>query len=198
MSLTPKDLDLASQALADAAPAGSFGDFIGKSQEGAETQYRFGCMLASYRDWHWTVLLSQPDKRRPATVSEVLLLASEQSLVSPPWVPWSERLSEYRRLRKDRREALALAIANGEVVDDSEDDDLEVVPDEESTHDLDWQSVDEHSLVADAGLDVPELEPVDPEVSQAEDTKHHSEDGSVKPPTKPRIRKRVIKNKTGN
>lgn len=198
MSLTPKDLDLASQALADAAPAGSFGDFIGKSQEGAETQYRFGCMLASYRDWHWTVLLSQPDKRRPATVSEVLLLASEQSLVSPPWVPWSERLSEYRRLRKDRREALALAIANGEVVDDSEDDDLEVVPDEESTHDLDWQSVDEHSLVADAELDVPELEPVDSQVPQTEDAQHHSEDGGVKPPTKTRTRKRVIKNKASN
>lgn len=198
MSLTPNDLELASQALAESAPAGSFGEFLGKTQEGTETQYRFGCLLASYQDWHWTVLLSQPDKRRPATVSEVLLLASEQSLVSPPWVPWSERLSEYRRLRKERREALALAVANGEAVDDSEDDDLEVVPDDQTTQDLEWDNLDEHSLGAEAELDVPELELSDSEVAKAEDTEEHSEDSGVNPPVKTRSRKRVIKTNTNN
>ena len=75
--MTVSNRELAHQALLAAAPKGSFGEFVSESESGSEIELKFECKLQSYPDWHWTVILSRPDKRKPATVSEVLLLASE-------------------------------------------------------------------------------------------------------------------------
>lgn len=196
--MTASNRELALEALVEAAPAGSFGEFISEIESETEIEIRFQSLLTSYSDWNWTVILSKPDKRRAATVSEVLLLATESSLVSPPWVPWSERLAEYRRLRKERREALALAKENGELVDEADEDELEIVPDDELTEDADWEHLDENAIGDELEVDVPELELADSDIEKTDDAEAEAKDGGVKPPNKTRTRKRVVKNNSND
>ncbi len=62
----------------------------------AETErvvsHRFACLSRGYRGWEWTVTLARIPRSRTATVSEAELLPGTDSILAPPWVPWSERL----------------------------------------------------------------------------------------------------------
>src|SRR5205823_3641384 len=46
---------------------------------------------AGYSGWHWSVTLAVLDGE-PATVSEVVLLPGEGSLLAPAWLPWDQRI----------------------------------------------------------------------------------------------------------
>ena len=48
---------------------------------------------AAYPGWRWAVTLSRVPRARKATISEVHLLAGEEALLSPEWVPYAERLA---------------------------------------------------------------------------------------------------------
>jgi len=54
--------------------------------------HRFVCLARGYRGWEWTVTLARVPRGRTATVSEAELLPGADSILAPPWVPWSERL----------------------------------------------------------------------------------------------------------
>src|SRR5664280_1287325 len=54
--------------------------------------HRFACLARGYRGWEWTVTLARVPRGRTATVSEAELLPGADSILAPPWVPWSERL----------------------------------------------------------------------------------------------------------
>ena len=99
-------LQLAQQLLAENAEPGSVGEFLGESElDKGITELRFSCTLRSYQGWYWSVLFTQPDKRKSATVSEINLLAGEGALLAPAWVPWAERLAEFRRQLKESGQA---------------------------------------------------------------------------------------------
>ena len=52
----------------------------------------FECTLKGYRGWSWFATLSRAPRSKTATVCEVGLLPGPDALLSPEWVPWSERV----------------------------------------------------------------------------------------------------------
>lgn len=91
----------------------------------------FECRLAGYPGWRWAATLSRVDEHSPVNVLEVELLPGEGSVTAPEWVPWSERLAQYRETqsRQASEEAAAAEAAAAELADeddvDPEDDLLE-------------------------------------------------------------------------
>ena len=155
--MSSKDSKLLQQATAALTEFsdGTFGKFISETEETkGVVEVRFQSTAKGYSGWHWVVTLTQPDKRKSATVAEINMLAGPEAQLAPEWVPWSDRLKEFRRqLREEGRaktdaEADALISEMGSVVSDHE--------------------------VGDA-------------------TEQDSNNGSVEPPKKTRVRKRLVK-----
>lgn len=71
-----------------------------KAEDGTSFDVSFECLKPGYSGWRWVVTFSQPDKRKTALVSEVNLIAGPNSLLAPAWVPWAERLAEFRKQLK--------------------------------------------------------------------------------------------------
>lgn len=119
----------------------SVGDFIESVDEGDDTvSYLFKSELKGYVDWRWSVTIYQPKGAEP-TLSEFVLLPGAESLVAPDWVPWSERLADYKALQLELERQAALDAEEAAEGDDSEDpedadeDDVELVDeDEEETN----------------------------------------------------------------
>ena len=96
----------------------AFGAPLGKLDEGDDTvTYLFENKIKGYRDWTWQVTLYQPAGQEP-TLSELVLLPGEGALVAPAWVPWSERLADYKALQAELE-------AQAEEDEDPEEYDLE-------------------------------------------------------------------------
>lgn len=113
--------DFARAAAVETAPRDGVGAFIEAIDNGDSVfTYSFESKLKGYRDWRWTVVLFAPEAQEP-TVSEVLLMPSEGSLLAPDWVPWSERLADYRALQAELEAQAALEAA--EDSEESEDED---------------------------------------------------------------------------
>jgi hypothetical protein len=132
-SKADKNLELAQSALAEFSD-GSYGQMISQTElEKSVIEFRFDCTKRGYKSWHWVVTLTQPDKRKPATVSEVTLMAGPDALLAPEWIPWAERLKEFRRqLREEGRaksdaeaDALIRRMASGADYDEAEDSQTE-------------------------------------------------------------------------
>ncbi len=54
--------------------------------------HQFECTLRGYVGWQWTVTVARPPRGRAASICEVELLPTEQAILAPAWLPWSERL----------------------------------------------------------------------------------------------------------
>lgn len=126
----PKTFDnktFAYNAAVEASSRNSVGFFIEsiEEDEGVAT-YLFEGKLKGYVGWRWSVSVFQADEKSPATVSEVLLVPGPDSLVAPDWVPWSERLADYKALQAELEAQAALDAEETEDAEDSEDaDDLD-------------------------------------------------------------------------
>ena len=111
-------------AAVEAAPAGGVGAFLEAVSEGeGVTTYLFEGKLKGYVGWRWSVTLFEGDAKDAPTISELVLLPGEQSLVAPDWIPWSERLADYKALQAELEAQAFLDAAEAD--DDSEDDDSE-------------------------------------------------------------------------
>ena len=81
---------------------------------------QFASSMLGYPDWFWTVSVAQLPGEEP-TVLEAELLPGEGALIAPDWVPWADRLEDYK--------AAQAAIAAGELAagdaDDDADDDVD-------------------------------------------------------------------------
>jgi hypothetical protein len=87
-------VDLARQAaVEDAGSPDAVGEHVGHIAEGERllTQL-FECRLPGYRGWTWAVTLTRAPRSRTPSVTDVVVLAGEQALVPPAWVPWSQRV----------------------------------------------------------------------------------------------------------
>ena len=114
MSSMPESADFAVRelarkaAVATAGPTG-VGVFVDSAlEEEGVTSYNFQCKLKGYPDWRWSVVIFSDGIEAP-TVSEVLLLPTQDSLQAPAWVPWSERLADYQALQAELEAAAAEA-----------------------------------------------------------------------------------------
>lgn len=114
----PQHHKLAEKAAREISPEGGVGQFLGTLEEDAHlTSYRFESKLKGYSGWEWTVVVYQAKKSSLPTVSEVVLLPSENAVVAPAWVPWSERKAEIEKLQAEE-----LAVSNLEVSENPESD----------------------------------------------------------------------------
>jgi hypothetical protein len=160
-------LALARTAAEDAYGKSAVGAALGTVQEAQDgvLSYTFASKLKGYPDWHFSVTLFIDGWA--ATVSEVALLPGDGSLVAPKWVPWSERLADYKALQA------ALEAAAAEEAEDAEDlEDADDLIDEEDSQlsDDDFDSApvgtaDAIDADADEDLAVSDV----PEAVEAED-----------------------------
>ena len=114
--------ELARTALLEITRAETIGEFLSETaEEDGTITIRFASELPGYPGWAWTVSVASVDDE-PATVLEAELMPGEGSLLAPEWVPWSERLADY----KAAQEALgAEASGDDEADDDDEDEDAD-------------------------------------------------------------------------
>lgn len=143
----PELQEFARQAAKAGAPANTVGQFVELIDEGDEVYtYLFETKQKGYVGWRWSVTvfagLEEP------SISEVLLMPGPDSLVAPNWVPWSERLADWKALQaeleRQAAEEAALAAEEGEDAEDLDED----LDDEDS--DLDEEESDD---VEDADSD---------------------------------------------
>jgi len=141
--------DVAYAALLEITPVSTIGDPAGEVVESdGVVSVLFECALPGYPGWKWTVSVSTLPGAEPS-VLEVELMPAEGALLSPDWVPWSDRLAEYK----------AAQIAAGEEVDDADDadddsdDESDDDEDDSDTDDDDDESDDDESDDEDADDD---------------------------------------------
>ncbi|MFD1214076.1 DUF3027 domain-containing protein [Arthrobacter sp. GCM10027362] len=86
-------VDSARAGVLTIAPAEQVGAHVSASAEGERlVLHRFEAKLAGYRGWHWYATVARVPRGKAATVCEVGLLPSEDSLLAPEWVPWADRI----------------------------------------------------------------------------------------------------------
>jgi Protein of unknown function (DUF3027) len=75
-----------------AGPAG-VGDHTGVVAEDERVvTHLFSCQDRAYHGWLWAITVNRAARAKSVTVSETALLPGPDSLLAPPWVPWSERV----------------------------------------------------------------------------------------------------------
>lgn len=166
--------DLARAALLAITPAETIGEPVGhRVLEDHVLSLYFDCTLPGYPGWHWTVTLSRIDEDAAPFVLETELTPGDGALLAPEWVPWSERLADYRAAQE-----LAAAQAAEAAADDDEDldeDDLDE-DDVDELDDLD-DEVDEDDLDDDHGDDALDgIDFAEQESDDEDDADEESED----------------------
>lgn len=137
--------DLAREALLEVTPESTVGAPVGTVDEGdGVVSVLFANRLPGYPGWRWTVSVAKIGDDEP-TVLEVELMPGDGSLVAPEWVPWSERLAEYRAAQEheggDNAEDESDEDSDDEDYDDESDEDDE--DDEDSDEDDDYDDSDD-------------------------------------------------------
>lgn len=131
--------DLARRALLEITPEKTIGDPAGHTVDDGVVSLRFANTLPGYPGWFWTVSVAVVEGAEP-TVLEVELLPGDDALLAPEWIPWAQRLEEYKR-------AQAEAEAEAGQVDDDDDEDDEDLDDDDSSilhaGDVDGVDIDE-------------------------------------------------------
>lgn len=89
-----KAIEVAREAAVAVAEEGTVGDHLGFTMdaEGLGT-HLFACVSGGYRGWRWAVSLARVPRSKTATVCETHLVPGEGALLSPPWVPYADRLA---------------------------------------------------------------------------------------------------------
>lgn len=174
--------DLALAALAETTPASTVGPAAGYlAEEDGSVSLRFENRLAGYPGWYWTVTVARVEDEEP-TVLEVELLPGDGALLAPEWVPWAERLAEYRAHQVELAEAAAAA-GDDVVTDDGglEDDEDGGLDDD----DLDDDDDDVEGDILHAGdvdgVDIDELDEgaVDDESVASEEDESEDDDADA-------------------
>jgi hypothetical protein len=197
-------------ALLEVTPPAAVGEFVGETDEGDYVvTYRFATTLPGYPGWNWTIAIADLPEEDP-TVIESELLPADGALLAPDWIPWSDRMDDYRAAQL----ALGEAAADSEDDDDEDDDDEdlfgsdnlhggdldgvdidEIDDDAEELAEFDDELTPEAEIVEDyvEGLGAPELQ-----VDEGDKSESEGDSGSENPPRVPRRRKRASKEQQDN
>jgi hypothetical protein len=175
-------------ALLEQTPATTVGDFVSETDEGDYVvTYRFATTMSGYPGWNWAVAVAHLPDEEP-TIVESELLPAEGALLAPDWVPWSERMDDYRAAQA------VLGDSSAESDEDDDDDDDEDDEDEDD----DFGSDNLHGGDLD-GVDIDEaLEALDLQVDEPEEAEPESNSGSEDPPRVTGRRKRASKEQQNN
>ena len=94
-------VDAARTAIEGITAPSDIGAHVAAKSEGDRlVTHLFESKLPGYQGWHWYAVLTRNSRSKVVTVSELGLLPSEDSILSPEWVPWAERVRP-----EDSREA---------------------------------------------------------------------------------------------
>jgi len=159
----PLLFEVAREALLEITPDESIGDPAGviDVSEGV-VSVQFESALSGYPGWRWTVSLSTLDDGAPS-VLETELIPAEGALLAPDWVPWSDRLADYKAAQE------ASASENPEESDDvdgadsDDDDDDDLGSDVLHGGDLDGVDIDLAESEEDDELEDDEDDDDDPD-----------------------------------
>lgn len=184
-------LEVARAAATQNAGEKAVSNFVELIDEGdGAFSFVFEAKLEGYQGWLWSVTLFDSGDESP-TISEVVLLPGEQALLAPAWVPWSERLADWKALQVELEAQAALeALEAGESTEDDdedEDDDLDEIEEDEDGEAAESEDVEPEDS-SSAELAPTDLEP-------GEDAEDDSEDAAGKPPLFARWGRRRNKNK---
>lgn len=142
--------ELARQGLAGVASDDQIGPVAPIESTDGVVTVSFASLLPGYPGWLWQVNLSDGDGGEWG-VLEAHLVPGGEALVAPDWVPWADRMEEYRRSEAERLQTEA----------DQADDDDDVDEDDLDDDDLDGVDIDQLDLgLADdadpAALEIPD------------------------------------------
>ena len=155
-------------ALLEVQPPATVGDFVSETDEGDSlVTYRFATTLSGYPGWNWAVAVAHLPGEAP-TIVESELLPAEGALLAPDWVPWSERMEDYRAAQAALGEA-ALD-ADDDEDDEDEDDDDEDAFGSDTLHggDLDGVDIDEIDDSSEEILEIDDFVEDDSELDDSE------------------------------
>ena len=169
---------LARKALLEVTPESTVGGAAGTVDEGdGVVSVLFANRMPGYPGWRWTVSIAHVEGDDP-TVLEVELMPGDGSLLAPEWVPWSERLAEYRAGQDT--EGAHDEDDDDESDDDETDDDDDDNHDDDDEFDTDEDDLDESDDDDIEGVDVDAL-------ADVSDT--DTEDEAPQPPRRRRARR---------
>lgn len=156
--------ELARAALLEITPAATVGGFVGQTPEDdGSVTVRFASAQPGYPDWQWTVSVADVEGGEP-TVLEAELLPGDGSLLAPDWVPWSDRLAEYKAAQEALGESAEL-----ESDDDDDDDDIADDESDEDDDDLDDHVMDDDDVLGSDVLHGGDLDGVDIDDAELDD-----------------------------
>ncbi|MEY5057802.1 MAG: hypothetical protein RI987_606 [Actinomycetota bacterium] len=183
-------------AAVEAAPRNGVGSIVDTIDEGdGVTTFLFEAKLKGYVGWRWSITVFEQADSAAATISEVLLMPGPDSLVAPDWVPWSERLADYKALQAELEAQAALDAAEAEDADDEDDEDEDLDESDEAV--LDEVDADEAEASADeisqVDAEVAEDESVLADLEEGEDAEGDAKQTGRKPPRFFGRRKRAAK-----
>lgn len=147
-------VDLARAAAEADAGTDQVGPHVGIEVPGDRiVTHLFASLNPAYVGWRWAVTVARAARSKVVTVSESVLLPGPDSLLAPPWVPWTERV------RPGDLKA-------GDLMPAKSDDErlVPVVAIAGETGLLDWDETDAWRLPGDVGA-VPTSAPGQPEAS---------------------------------
>lgn len=86
-------VDVARNGVLEIAGDTPVGDHLGVFPDAERlVTHRFAASVPGYVGWYWFATLARVPRGKDVTVCEVGLLPSEDALLAPDWVPWSERV----------------------------------------------------------------------------------------------------------
>jgi hypothetical protein len=155
-------------ALLEVQPPATVGDFVSETDEGdSVVTYRFATTQAGYPGWNWAIAVAHLEGEEP-TIVESELLPAEGALLAPDWVPWSDRMDDYRAAQVALGEAAAGTDDDADDRDaDDDDDDLDDDDDEDDDEDV-FGSDNLHGGDLD-GVDIDEIDDSSEEIIEIDD-----------------------------
>jgi len=144
--LTPKALEKAARAaLETITPADTIGSVLSSEESDGIANVRFGSNLPGYIGWDWVASLAVDGKS--TTVLETELLAGDDAIQAPEWVPWVDRLREYEESIAAGMEEAIVVVPDDELDEDDEMLDIDDDDDDDDDFDDDVDSVDLADIV---------------------------------------------------
>jgi hypothetical protein len=126
-------IDTAREALFEITDPETVGAVAGIDDSVGVVDVYFASTMSGYPSWRWNVSVSTIDGDEYPSVLEAELLPGEGALLAPDWVPWADRLADYRA-------------AQAESADGDNDDDEDLDDDDDDESDLDDDLDDDDDL----------------------------------------------------
>jgi len=166
---------LAREALREITPDATVGELVAQTGEGeGVTTLAFAATMPGYPGWHWTVSVAELPGEAPS-VLEAELLPGDGALIAPDWVPWSERLEEYRAAQAAAAAEAEESGEDGAGEELADDDELDADDDADDDDELDEHDIDDDfGDDPDDGIDF-EHDETSPEEPTSEETSSEEE-----------------------